>query len=83
MRVLNCPVCRSPRVHRSRHRTLFERLRQHFTDKLPVRCHHCGWRAWVEGWNPTAVLPPKPLPVIPPISARELDGLDPMNEPLR
>jgi hypothetical protein len=44
--VLNCPKCGSPRVHRSRTRTFWERLRKNFTNDRIHRCHACNWRGW-------------------------------------
>ena len=43
---MQCPACHSPRVYPSRHRGLWERLRQKMTDQQPYRCHACNWRAW-------------------------------------
>lgn len=44
--MLNCPKCGSPRVHRSRTRTVWERFRKNFTQARLHRCHACGWRGW-------------------------------------
>ena len=44
--MLNCPKCGSPRVHRSRTRTFWERFRKNFTHDRIHRCHGCGWRGW-------------------------------------
>jgi predicted RNA-binding Zn-ribbon protein involved in translation (DUF1610 family) len=44
--VRKCPKCGSPRIHRSRSRSLLERIRKSFTEKRPHRCHACGWRGW-------------------------------------
>jgi hypothetical protein len=44
--VLNCPKCGSPRIHRSRSRTFWERFRKNFTRDRLHRCHGCGWRGW-------------------------------------
>ena len=44
--MLNCPKCGSPRVHRSKTRTAWERLRKHFTHHRLHRCHGCNWRGW-------------------------------------
>jgi hypothetical protein len=54
--VLNCPKCGSPRVHRSRTRNVWERLRKNFTPGRIHRCHGCGWR----GWGPTTSEPARP-----------------------
>ena len=42
-----CPSCGSREVHRSKARTLYERLRKAHTLKRMFRCHHCGWRGWL------------------------------------
>jgi hypothetical protein len=54
--VLNCPKCGSPRVHRSRTRTFWERFRKNFTHDRVHRCHGCGWR----GWGPVTSEPMRP-----------------------
>jgi hypothetical protein len=41
-----CPKCRSNRVHRSRSRNLWEKIRRDFSHKRPFRCAACGWRGW-------------------------------------
>ncbi len=41
-----CPKCQSKRVHASRTRSRFERMRRAFTGKSPFRCSDCGWRGW-------------------------------------
>jgi len=50
MRVLlcdPCPSCGSRDVHRSKTRTLYERLRKAHTLSRTFRCRHCGWRGWL------------------------------------
>jgi FlaA1/EpsC-like NDP-sugar epimerase len=42
-----CPSCISARVHRSRARTLMERVRRGMTDERLFRCAACGWRGWL------------------------------------
>jgi hypothetical protein len=54
--VLNCPKCGSPRVHRSRTRSVLERFRKNFTHDRIHRCHGCGWR----GWGPVTSEPVRP-----------------------
>jgi hypothetical protein len=54
--VLNCPKCGSPRVHRSRTRTIWERFRKNLTHDRIHRCHGCGWR----GWGPVTSEPVRP-----------------------
>lgn len=44
--MLNCPKCGSPRIHRSRTRTFWERVHKRFTRDRLHRCHGCGWRGW-------------------------------------
>lgn len=44
----SCPRCRSNRVHRSRTKTAWERLRRDFSHKRLFRCDECGWRGWGE-----------------------------------
>jgi FlaA1/EpsC-like NDP-sugar epimerase len=41
-----CPVCHGTDVHRSRTRSLAERLRKSMTHERLFRCHACGWRGW-------------------------------------
>jgi len=45
-RVNKCPKCASLDIHRSRHRSLLERLRKFLTGKRPYRCRACGTRIW-------------------------------------
>ena len=45
---LTCPSCSLMTVHRSRTRTMSARVRRYFTSARPHRCHHCGWRSWIE-----------------------------------
>jgi UDP-GlcNAc:undecaprenyl-phosphate GlcNAc-1-phosphate transferase len=42
-----CPSCREHQVHRSKARSIFERVRKKGTQKRLFRCHHCGWRGWL------------------------------------
>ena len=42
-----CPACRAGRVHRSRARSLPERLKKGFTAERLYRCDDCGWRGWL------------------------------------
>jgi hypothetical protein len=42
----SCPKCQSMRVHVSRTRSRFERIRRSITGKSPFRCSECGWRGW-------------------------------------
>lgn len=44
--MLNCPKCGSPRIHRSKTRTVWERVHKGFTNRRLHRCHACGWRGW-------------------------------------
>jgi hypothetical protein len=43
---MTCPSCGSPRVHASRPRSTFEKIRIRLTGKDPYRCHACQWRGW-------------------------------------
>ena len=42
-----CPSCISPRVHRSRSRSVFERVRRGMAAERLFRCDTCGWRGWL------------------------------------
>ena len=42
-----CPSCRERKLHRSRARSLQERLRRGWTTKRLFRCEGCGWRGWL------------------------------------
>ncbi len=42
-----CPACASTNVHPSRTRTWRERVKKHWTDARPYRCHECNWRGWI------------------------------------
>ncbi len=42
-----CPSCKGWRVHRSKARNLYERLRKSRTDRRLYRCEECGWRGWL------------------------------------
>jgi hypothetical protein len=48
-----CPKCKSPRVHPSRSRSQWERLRKEITGKRPFRCSACRWRGWGVDSGPT------------------------------
>ena len=41
-----CPHC-AGRLHRSRARSLRERVRKSITSHRPFRCDDCGWRGWL------------------------------------
>lgn len=41
-----CPSCGSQEVHRSRPRTVSEKIRKVLSEKRLHRCHSCGWRDW-------------------------------------
>jgi hypothetical protein len=69
-------------VFPSRLRNTLEVLRNRLTDKQPVRCHQCSWRAWqpIEVSPPNADVQPDDLrtgrtPA--PVSSQDLDPLDP------
>jgi len=42
-----CPSCKGWRVHRSKGRNLYERVRKSRTDRRLYRCEECGWRGWL------------------------------------
>jgi FlaA1/EpsC-like NDP-sugar epimerase len=42
-----CPRCRSMRLHRSRARSLSERVRRNFSARRLFRCDECEWRGWL------------------------------------
>ena len=42
-----CPQCRSPRLHRSRSRSLSERVRRNLSARRLYRCDDCNWRGWL------------------------------------
>jgi FlaA1/EpsC-like NDP-sugar epimerase len=42
-----CPRCQSHRLHRSRSRTLAERVRRSLTNRRLYRCDDCNWRGWL------------------------------------
>jgi hypothetical protein len=53
-----CPRCRAHRLHRSRARTLPERMRRNFSARRLFRCDDCQWRGWLiplEFANPNAM----------------------------
>jgi hypothetical protein len=43
----HCPSCHSSRVHRSRARTVLERLRRDHGRERLFKCDDCGWRGWL------------------------------------
>jgi FlaA1/EpsC-like NDP-sugar epimerase len=56
-----CPRCRAHRLHRSRARTLPERVRRNFSARRLFRCDACQWRGWLiplEFANPNAMTDP-------------------------
>ena len=53
-----CPQCHAHRLHRSRARTLPERVRRNFSARRLFRCEQCQWRGWLiplEFANPNAM----------------------------
>ena len=42
-----CPRCHVGRAHRSRARTVPERIKKELTSKRLFRCSDCGWRGWL------------------------------------
>jgi len=45
---MNCPICHSDNVHRSRHRNQFEAWRKRIFYYRLYRCHDCEWRGWIK-----------------------------------
>jgi hypothetical protein len=43
----SCPKCQSLALHRSKARTLPERIRRNFSLLRPFRCTSCDWRGWL------------------------------------
>ena len=41
-----CPKCATGRIHRSRARSIAEKVRKEFTAQRLFRCSECGWRGW-------------------------------------
>jgi hypothetical protein len=50
--MLQCPKCRSDRVHPSRSRSQWDRWRRRITGKRPYRCPQCAWRGWAPDCGP-------------------------------
>jgi FlaA1/EpsC-like NDP-sugar epimerase len=42
-----CPECKDARVHRSRGRSISERVAREFTQQRLFKCDACGWRGWL------------------------------------
>jgi hypothetical protein len=42
-----CPKCQSLTLHRSRARTIAERVRRNFSVQRLFRCTTCDWRGWL------------------------------------
>jgi hypothetical protein len=42
-----CPRCQAMRLHRSRARSLSERVRRNFSARRLFRCDECEWRGWL------------------------------------
>jgi hypothetical protein len=57
-----CPSCHSYRVHRSKARSVFERLQKRLTQNRLHRCAHCGWRGWRPAFDAAAY---EALPAVP------------------
>jgi hypothetical protein len=56
--MLQCPRCKSNRVHRSRSRNRWERWRRQITGKATFRCGQCRWRGWSVDDGATLVTSP-------------------------
>jgi FlaA1/EpsC-like NDP-sugar epimerase len=59
-----CPRCSTGRAHRSRARTVRERIKRGLTAQRLFRCNDCGWRGWLEpmAGNPGLLVDPLPAP---------------------
>jgi hypothetical protein len=42
-----CPKCHAGQVHRSKARTVFERVQRELKEERLYRCDQCGWRGWL------------------------------------
>jgi FlaA1/EpsC-like NDP-sugar epimerase len=65
-----CPACHHGRAHRSRARSLAERIKKDFTAGRLFRCEACGWRGWLEPLHADRNGPGEPLPT------PDLDSVD-------
>jgi FlaA1/EpsC-like NDP-sugar epimerase len=43
----HCPQCHTARLHRSKSRTIYERVMRHRTAQRLFKCDACGWRGWL------------------------------------
>lgn len=69
----HCPKCKSNRIHRSRSRNWWERLRRDFSRNRPYRCEACGWRGWGPETDPQYSRSSAQVPDTPP---PDFDALD-------
>ena len=69
-----CPKCGSPRIHRSRSRSVIEHIRKAVTSKRPHRCHACGWRGWGVETHDEPSLLDAPGPTRPPLDLTVVDA---------
>jgi FlaA1/EpsC-like NDP-sugar epimerase len=65
-----CPKCRSTRVHRSRARSMTERLLRDWKTERLFRCADCGWR----GWLAPLEFPVPATETVPPLDLASLDS---------
>jgi hypothetical protein len=72
----SCPRCRSTRVHRSRARSVTERLLRDWKSERLYRCADCNWRGWLVPLEFPAPAAPES------ISAPDLALLDPEQDEL-
>jgi FlaA1/EpsC-like NDP-sugar epimerase len=63
-----CPSCITARVHRSRARNFFERMRRNRSAERLFRCTSCGWRGWL--------IPLVSIEGLPPVEAPDFDNID-------
>jgi hypothetical protein len=71
---MTCPQCRADGLHHSRPRSWIERLRRRVTDRVPFRCHSCGWRGWLADVVP---LGQGPREIHKALTEAELERLEP------
>lgn len=69
-----CPRCHSERIHRSRARSIHERMKKEFTEQRLYRCRDCSWRGWLTPMQFPSE-PALPQPVERP-SAPDLSSMD-------
>jgi predicted RNA-binding Zn-ribbon protein involved in translation (DUF1610 family) len=76
-----CPSCRTGVVHRSRARSITERVRKELTSTRLYRCDSCGWRGWL---TPESYIGPQSVeaPAVPDLSSLD-SAITPMEPTTR